>query len=95
MQEFHFTNKTFGLVVANARVWTEIFSFLDHLLYGTCKIFYPVLLFRFSQQLLIIIFRVVTGHIDYTLCGTFRGQKTNETEAGGEKKKLGKGEEMI
>ena len=40
-------------------------------------------------------FRVVTGHIDYTLCGTFRGQKTNETEAGGGKKKLGKGEEMI
>ena len=28
--------------------WTEIFSFLDHLLYGTCKIFYPVLLLRFS-----------------------------------------------
>ena len=48
LQEFHFTNKTFGLVVANARVWTETFSFLDHLLYGTCKIFYPILLFRLS-----------------------------------------------
>ena len=48
LQEFHFTNKTFGLVVANARVWTETFSFLDHLSYGTPKIFYPVLLFRLS-----------------------------------------------
>ena len=70
-------------------------SLTIYILYGTCKIFYPVLLFRFSLQLLFIIFRVITGHIDYTLCGTFRGQKTNETEAGEEKKKLGKGEEMI
>ena len=28
LQEFHFTNKRFGLVVANARVWTETFHSL-------------------------------------------------------------------